>query len=111
MKHKSLRANFRKAVFERDNYTCQICGRNYKSEEAEEYLDAHHITNRKNFVNGGYVKENGISLCKHGERSCHWKAETWNMFDFGIEGLSPIDLYQKICSSLLIARERDLDNG
>lgn len=33
-------------------------------ERAERDLDAHHITDRNEMPNGGYVPENGISLCK-----------------------------------------------
>lgn len=36
-------------------------------------LDAHHITPREQMPKGGYVKENGISLCE----DCHIKAEEW----------------------------------
>jgi hypothetical protein len=43
-------------------------------EKSTEELDAHHIVNRNDMPNGGYVKENGITLCKVGE-NCHLKAE------------------------------------
>lgn len=60
-----IRENFRNAVFGRDNNKCAVCGR-------EDNLDAHHIISRDIMPNGGYVKENGISLCEE----CHIKAET-----------------------------------
>jgi hypothetical protein len=55
-KKKQIREAFRKAVFDRDGHKCIICG-------ARADLDAHHITNRDDIPNGGYVKENGITLC------------------------------------------------
>lgn len=60
---KMIRANFRDAVFGRDNYRCRICG--------EPAVDAHHIISRDIMPYGGYVKENGISLCEE----CHIRAE------------------------------------
>lgn len=65
------REKFRKDVFDRDNYKCVVCGR------GDVKLDAHHITNRKQIPNGGYVKENGITLCDT-YNGCHWKAEQFN---------------------------------
>lgn len=67
IKHK-IRENFRDKVFKRDNYRCKICNRN------DVKLDAHHIISRKDIINGGYVLENGITLCDC-ENGCHYKAE------------------------------------
>lgn len=47
---------FRSRVFERDGNVCVICG-------SIGPLDAHHITPRELMPFGGYVPENGISLC------------------------------------------------
>ena len=47
---------FRSRVFERDRNVCVICGNTGP-------LDAHHITPRELMPFGGYVPENGISLC------------------------------------------------
>lgn len=61
-------------------------------------MDAHHITDRNEMPNGGYVKENGITLCKE---KCHMKAEKFHMTG-GKEwedGFHPDDLYEKIDSS------------
>lgn len=58
-------------------------------------LDAHHITDRTEMPNGGYVKENGISVCD----DCHLKAEEFHSTGTAVEGFSPDDLYQKIGSS------------
>jgi len=46
--------------------------------------------------NGGYVKENGISVCD----DCHLKAETFWSTGEALEGFSPADLYKLIGSSL-----------
>lgn len=95
MNKKDIRKNFRNDVFERDNYTCRICNKKHDSTET---LDAHHITDRNEIISGGYVKENGITVCKE---DCHFKVEwfhitegeEWN------EGLHPDDLYRMIGSS------------
>lgn len=50
---------------------------------------------------GGYVKENGITLCKDEPHGCHLKAEMWHMTD-GRDypaGFHPDELYAKIGSS------------
>lgn len=88
---KKIRANFRDAVFARDNYSCKVCGH-------EGILDAHHITDRNELPNGGYVEENGISLCD----VCHIKAEIYHSSNGveWVEGFHPEDLYALISSSL-----------
>lgn len=95
---KDIRKNFRDAVYKRDKYACKNCTHYYGPEKAEEFLDAHHITDRSLMPNGGYVKENGISLCKE---DCHMKAELFHITD-GIDwepGMHPDDLYKIIGSS------------
>lgn len=88
MKRKQIiREKFRTAVFERDGHKCVICG-------SIESLDAHHITDRNIIPNGGYVKENGISLCPE----CHLLAEHQTN-----HGFHPDDLYEKINSSKELA--------
>lgn len=99
-KKKQVRKEFRDTVFQRDKYSCRGCGYKSSPEKAEEELDAHHITNRNDMPNGGYVKENGVSLCKHGESpTCHEKAEQWLNEGTGEPGFSPAELYAKIGSS------------
>jgi 5-methylcytosine-specific restriction endonuclease McrA len=93
---KEIRAAFRKAVFERDGYCCRGCGFPSSPDKAEQELDAHHITDRKEIVNGGYVKENGISLCK---ANCHLEAESHHNGEEPAKGYSPFDLYNLIGSS------------
>lgn len=106
---KEIRADFRCAVFTRANYCCEYCGKkgfdrqigNHHSTGERVPLDAHHIQNRNLFLNGGYVKENGISLCD----ACHLKAEQL------ILGFLAEDLYPKIGSSYkkaLVADRRNI---
>lgn len=100
---------FRKDVFERDGYKCKVCG------IGDVKLDAHHITNRKQMPNGGYVKENSISLCDRWN-GCHFKAEQFNCNyteDYIIETkgkeLEPFraaNLYRLIGSSYEIAYKK-----
>jgi len=52
---------WRKAVFERDNYTCQTC------DKIKCYLEAHHVKERCNFPELIYNIDNGLTLCK----DCH----------------------------------------
>jgi len=54
--------NFRRQIFERDNYVCQECGTNKK-------LCAHHIKPRKEFPELFLEKNNVITLCS----ACHAK--------------------------------------
>lgn len=101
-KKKEIRANFRRAVFERDNHKCVICGHNICSKgifthlSTEDVLDAHHITPREEMPNGGYVKENGISLCKE---KCHLLAEAYLQGTETNSDFSPQNLYRKVGSS------------
>lgn len=54
---------WRKAVFERDNYTCQNCGK----KGGHKNLQAHHIKEWTNYPELRYDVSNGQTLCK----SCH----------------------------------------
>ncbi len=87
---KMVRARFREAVHARDDHRCRMCG-------AEGQLDAHHITDRNDMPGGGYVAENGISLCHR----CHMKAEAYHASGHEVweEGWHPDDLYEVIGSS------------
>lgn len=93
---KEIRTNFRNRVFKRDKYTCRVCCYQSTPEKAIEELDAHHIINRNLMTNGGYVLENGISLCK----DCHLKAEKGE--------ISKELLFECIGSSESIARKQSL---
>lgn len=55
-------SNWRKQIFERDNYTCQICGSNKGGT-----LQAHHILPRQTFPKLSLNISNGITVCKN----CH----------------------------------------
>lgn len=97
---KIIREKFRNAVFSRDGHKCVFC-------DCTDNLDAHHITDRNLLPNGGYVKENGITLCPfHHETAEHFhssKGEYWAV------GFLPEDLYKVIGSSYeqaLAASER-----
>lgn len=57
------RDEFRNTVFERDGHRCVACGKPAR--------DAHHIMERRLFHDGGYVVDNGVSLCG----PCHILAE------------------------------------
>lgn len=93
---KLIRKNFRDVCYQRDKYCCAKCGKKSSKDGAEKELDAHHITNRDLMPNGGYVKENGISLCS----DCHIKAEIYHSTGTTIEGYSVDDLYKIINSNL-----------
>jgi hypothetical protein len=89
-KHKEWRKKFSINVFTRDDFKCKICGR-------KDRLDAHHITDRHEMPNGGYVIENGITLCSEH----HLQAEQYHISGNikGVEGMYPNDLYRMIDSS------------
>jgi hypothetical protein len=110
---KRVRAAFRSAVFERARYRCDMCGKPGKDRQGGDRhstyhaddpslvpLDAHHITDRNEMPNGGYVKENGISLCDDG---CHILAEVNHQTGTPHSGFSPTDLYSRIGSSYEVA--------
>lgn len=54
---------FREHVMQRDNYRCVNCD--------VPATEVHHIMERRLFVDGGYLMDNGVSLCN----ACHWLAE------------------------------------
>jgi len=55
--------------------------------------------------NGGYVKENGISLCDT-EYGCHKKAEQFHLGNDVEKGFMPEDLYKLINSSYELAYKK-----
>lgn len=99
---KTIRKNFREGVFKRDNNRCKKCN-------SKGILDAHHITDRNEMPNGGYVLLNGISLCE----KCHMKAERWHITKkvHHIVGFHPNDLYKLIGSSYEQAYEASTKLG
>jgi len=90
---KAIRQAFREAVFARDNHSCRKC--------QGPGDDAHHITDRTLMPAGGYVVENGITLC----HSCHEKAEAFHSTGTAEVGFHPDDLYKLIDSSYTLAVE------
>lgn len=93
MSKKSIRENFRNSVFSRDTHKCVFC-------DVTTDLDAHHITDRHLIFNGGYVKENGITLC----RLHHDLVEDWNRYgEVTDEKYHPDNLYKLIKSNRPIA--------
>jgi ribosomal protein L37AE/L43A len=103
-KKKQIRAQFRDSSFKRDKYQCVGCGKKATPNTAEEILDCHHITSRTEMPGGGYVKENGVSLCKGTNgTSCHEKAEEVLQGIAEHPGFSPEELYKKIGSSYELA--------
>lgn len=85
---RQARSEFRSSVFARDGHKCFFC------DETKD-LDAHHITDRHEMPNGGYVKENGISVCP----SHHLLCEEWHSKGSGDTKYSPYSLYKLIGSS------------
>ena len=66
--------DWRKSVFEKDNYTCQECGaRNGNGKDV--YLEAHHIKPFAEYPDLRLEITNGITLCK----PCHRKTETYGV--------------------------------
>jgi 5-methylcytosine-specific restriction endonuclease McrA len=103
-KKQLVRERFRDAVFKRDGYACKKCG----MKQAEGKLDAHHIVDRTLMPNGGYVVENGITLC---DPTCHMLAEKYHISggEDWEPGMHPDDLYAMVGSSYekaLAASER-----
>jgi len=96
-KKQIIRERFRNDVFSRDGNKCVFCN-------ITEKLDAHHITDRNEMPNGGYVKENGITVCDSHHMECEkfhiTKGKEW------ILGRHPDNLYDKIGSSYDLAYKK-----
>lgn len=67
------REQFREIVFKRDSYKCVVCGNGLHNGYE---IDAHHIIERRLWINSGYYIENGATLCDQGGKGCHYQAET-----------------------------------
>jgi hypothetical protein len=87
---KEIRKRFREDVFKRDGHRCRTCDK--RPENGDEGLDAHHIFDRHDMPNGGYVPQNGISVCS----DCHWKAEAEHRGEDPELGYSRAELFALI---------------
>jgi len=86
-KIKQLRKQFNQKCLDRDDHRCRFCG-------SPDAVVVHHITDRHEMPNGGYVEQNGLTLCPvH-----HKDAELFHETDGGtwVEGMNPDDLYKMI---------------
>lgn len=84
---------WRKEVFERDGYTCQVCGKIGKN------LNAHHLWSFADHEDSRFVVDNGVTLC----RSCHRKFHsifgmgdnTPDEFQLFLSGLTQVEAVSK----------------
>jgi len=101
MNKKQIRENFRTVVFTRDHNKCVFCDK--------QAVDAHHITDREEMPNGGYILENGISVCEEHHLMCEkfhiTGGKEWYY------GFHPNDLYKIINSSKELAIKIDSKNN
>ncbi len=58
IRHSFEYTQWRKSIFKRDNYTCQMCG------ERGVRIEAHHILSFESFPKWRFDKKNGKTLCK-----------------------------------------------
>lgn len=107
-KKKLVREAFRKEVFKRDKHKCKICGVSEDEQKAlgvQNYkLDAHHITDRNEMPNGGYVKENGVTLCGMHHLAAEYSIKSGHSIIW--KGVRAEDLYRLIGSSFELAFEK-----
>ncbi len=94
---KEVRRQFRIDCLGRDNIRCRVCGLALPPYK----LEVHHITNRNEMPGGGYVKENGITLCT----DCHLRAEYVLNKNIVDSIYRPENLYNIIGSSKQLAIE------
>ena len=66
-RHSAEYGIWRTNVFQRDNYTCQECGKKGVK------LNAHHINTFSNFPEDRLKLDNGITLCEE----CHKNTSTY----------------------------------
>lgn len=95
--HKRWRKQFNQDCLKRDGNKCVFCGET-------ENLDVHHITDRHEMPNGGYVMSNGITVCNEHHLLC----EEYHMTDECLPEYHPYELYKLINSSPEIAYEDSL---
>jgi len=61
---------WRMAVFQRDNFTCQCCGARSKAGKPV-YLEAHHLKGWAEYPALRFVVKNGVTLCKECHKLAH----------------------------------------
>lgn len=70
---------FVQSVLERDDYTCQICGKH------NNHMDVHHLDGYSWCIEKRYDVKNGITLCKDCHKAFHsfysWKNNTKEQFE------------------------------
>lgn len=76
--HRTDIVNWSKFVRDRDNYTCQICGRK------DGKMDAHHLFDKIKYPHLVLDLSNGICICK----SCHTQLHNYNQ---NLEPVTPIE--------------------
>lgn len=86
--HKRWRKIFNEECLKRDHNRCVFCDRT-------EDLDVYHITDRHEMANGGYVINNGITVCPEHHLLC----EDFHITGICLLGYSPEELYKLIGSS------------
>lgn len=64
--NKALINEWRKQVYQRDNFICQHCKR-----KSEHNLVAHHLNGFDKFINERYDVNNGITLCENCHKQFH----------------------------------------
>lgn len=111
---KQIRISFRTKVLIRDNFTCKCCGKKGYDRQDNPVkdkvpLDVHHIIDRKEITNGGYIPENGITLCD----DCHLKAEKYHITQGkeAVKDFHPNDLFAIINSSKELALTKASSQG
>lgn len=79
---------WRDAVYAKDWYTCQCCGRSYNIEK-----QAHHISNFSNNIEKRFDVDNGITLCKE----CHYSTVSGSFHNiYGTSNNTPEQLEEFI---------------
>ena len=87
LRHRREYKDWRTAVYERDNYTCQCCGKR------GDKLNAHHINSFADYPELRYDIRNGITLCIN----CHDSTEDGSFHNiYGTHGNTPFQLREYI---------------
>ena len=87
MRHRREYKNWRTAVYERDNYTCQCCGAHGGK------LNAHHLNQFADYAELRYDVDNGITLCA----DCHESTKNGSFHNvYGTHNTTPHQLREYI---------------